>query len=74
MKTEVTPPQAAKILHKSAMTIYRKIQNGVLPARQEGTGKRRFVFIALNDLRCFAEKYGYRFDESVAAHYQQQND
>lgn len=67
--SEITPPQAAKILNKSVMTIYRKIKSGVLPARQEGTGKRRFTFIDLEELRSFAHKHGYQFNESIAAKY-----
>lgn len=67
MADEVTAPQAAIIIGKSLMTIHRKVEDGVLPARLEGTGKRRYIFIQLDELRKFADKYGYRFDEAIAA-------
>lgn len=66
---EVTAPQAAEIIGKSLMTIHRKVEEGSLPARQEGTGQKKYVYIALDDLRSFAEKYGYRLDESLAVQY-----
>lgn len=66
---EVNGPQAAEIIGKSVVTIHRKVDDGVLPARREGTGERRFLYIDLEDLRQFAKKYGYRFDEKKAAQY-----
>lgn len=66
---EVNGPQAAEIIGKHLATIHRKVDDGVLPARREGTGERRFVYIELDDLRQFAKKYGYRFDEKIAAQY-----
>lgn len=65
---EVTAPQAAEIIGKSLMTVHRKVDDGSLPARQEGTGKK-YVYISLDDLRAFAVQYGYRLDESLAAQY-----
>ena len=66
---EVTAPQAADIIGKSVMTVHRKVDDGVLPARQEGTGERRYIFIELDALRQFAQQYGYRFDETIASQY-----
>lgn len=66
---EVTAPQAAEIIGKSVMTIHRKVDDGSLPARQEGTRERRYIYIAMDDLRSFAVRYGYRLDESLAAQY-----
>lgn len=66
---EVTAPQAAEIIGKSLMTVHRKVDDGSLPARQEGTGQKKYVYIALDDLRAFAAQYGYRLDESLAAQY-----
>lgn len=66
---EVNGPQAAEIIGKSLVTIHRKVDDGSLPAREEGTGERKFVFIELDALRQFATKYGYRFDEAIAAQY-----
>lgn len=67
---EVTAAQAAEIIGKSAMTVYRKVEEGVLPARQEGTGERKFTYIQIADLREFAARYGYRFDEAVAKRFE----
>lgn len=66
---EVNGTQAANILGKSIQTIHNKVDEGTLPARQEGTGQRKYLFIQLDDLRAFARKYGYRFDEDIAAQY-----
>jgi hypothetical protein len=67
---EVTAPQAATLIGKSIMTIHRKVDDGLLPARQEGTGERRFIYIDLDELRGFAAKYGYKLDENLAAQYE----
>jgi hypothetical protein len=69
--TEVTAAQAAAIIGRSAMTVHRKVEDGVLSARQEGTGERKFTFIDLSDLREFAAKYGYRFNEDVAKQFEE---
>ena len=66
---EVTAPQAAEIIGKTPMTIYRKVEDGLLPARQEGTGQKKYLYIEVDDLRAFAAQYGYRLDESLAAQY-----
>jgi hypothetical protein len=66
---EVTAPQAAEIIGKSLMTIHRKVEDGLLPARQEGTGQKKYIYISLDELRAFAVRYGYRLDESLAAQY-----
>lgn len=67
--TEVSGPQASKILSVSIYTIHRKVDTGLLPARKQGTGKRKFLFIDIDELREFAAQYGYRFDEAKAAKY-----
>lgn len=66
---EVNGPQAAEIIGKSIQTIHRRVDDGTLPAREEGAGERKFVYIEIDSLRQFAKKYGYRFDETVAAQY-----
>lgn len=66
---EVNGPQAAEIIGKSIQTIHRKVDDGSLPAREEGTGERKFVFIELDTLRQFAKRYGYRFNEEAASRY-----
>lgn len=66
---EVTAPQAAEILSVSLNTIHRKVDSGALKAREQGTGVRKFVFIDIEDLRKFAQSFGYRFDEAKAKQY-----
>ncbi len=66
---EVTAPQAAEIIDVSLMTIHRKVDEGVLVARQQGTSERKFVYIEVDDLKRFAQQYGYRFNEALAAQY-----
>lgn len=70
MGNEVTGPQAAEILGISISTVHRKVDAGVLPARQQGTGERQFIFIESKDLRTFAEAYGYRIDDSLLRQYE----
>lgn len=64
---EVTAPEAAEIIDASYPTIYRRVEDGTLPARR--VGFRRDIRIEINDLRAFAEKLGYRFDEAAATKY-----
>lgn len=64
---EVTATQAAEILSTSHMTIHRRVDDGTLPARRQGLA--RIVKIDVRDLKRFAEKYGYRFDEKLAKEY-----
>lgn len=66
---EVTAPQAAEIIGKSVITIHRKVDDGVLSARLEGTGSRRYIYVDITDLRNFATQYGYRFNEQLAEYY-----
>ncbi len=63
---EVTAPQAAAIIDVSLPTVHRKVDAGLLPARQQGTGERRFIYVEIEALREFAAEYGYRFDEGIA--------
>jgi len=63
---EVTGPQAAAIIAMSIYTIHRKVDAGLLPAREQGTGQRKFLYIDIDDLRKFAQQYGYRFNEAKA--------
>lgn len=66
---EVTGPQAAELIGKSIQTVHRRVDDGSLPARQEGAGERKFIYIELDDLRQFAQQYGYRFNEAKAKQY-----
>lgn len=64
MATEVTTQQAAEILGTSQPTIWRRVRDGTLPARREG--KRGMFRINLEQLRLFADKQGYLWDEKLA--------
>lgn len=66
---EVTGPQAAEILGKSLPTIHRKVDDGTLRARQEGSGERKFLYIDVSELERFATEHGYRFNETLAKQY-----
>jgi len=66
---EVTAPQAAEIIDISLMTVHRKVDDGSLRARQQGTGERKYVYVDVDDLRQFASQYGYRFNEKLAEQY-----
>ena len=65
-RAEVTGPQAAQILGTSLKTVHRKVDAGVLPARKQGTGERKFLYIDVADLERFAMTYGYRFRKDLA--------
>ena len=67
MATEVTASQAAEILSISYVTIHRRVDDGTLRARRQGLN--RMIMIDIEDLRSFANQYGYRFDEAKAAEY-----
>lgn len=64
---EVTGPQAAEILNTSHPTVFRRVEDGSLPARREGL--RRDIMIDVDELRQFAKRFGYRFDEKLAEQY-----
>lgn len=66
---EVTAPQAAEILNTSHPTIFRRVDDGSLPARREGV--KREIFIDVDELRQFATQFGYRFNEQKASEYAQ---
>lgn len=64
---EVSAPQAAEILDTSHPTIFRRVEDGSLAARREGV--KREIWIDVEVLREFAAKWGYRFNEDLAARY-----
>lgn len=66
---EVTTAKAAEILATNRRTIQRRVDDGSLPARKQGL--KGIAYIELEDLRSFAERYGYRFNESIAQQYAQ---
>lgn len=64
---EVSAPQAAEIINTSHPTIFRRVDDGTLAARREGM--KREIWIDVDELRRFAQEYGYRFDEKLAKRY-----
>lgn len=62
---EVSSVAAAKIIGISDDTIRRQVRNGLLSARQQGL--RGMIRIEIEELRSFAQKYQYRFDENLAS-------
>lgn len=66
---EVNAPQAAKIIGVSLTTIHRAADSGKLPAREQGQGELKYIFVDISDLRQFAQKYGYRFNEELVNQY-----
>ena len=65
--TEVTAPQAAEIVGIDHSTLFKHVRAEVLPARR--VGLRRDIRIETDDLRKYAAKLGYRFDEALATQY-----
>lgn len=64
---EVTTAKAAEILATNQRTIQRRVDDGTLPARRQGL--KGIAYIQLDDLKAFATRYGYRYDEAKATHY-----
>lgn len=62
---EVSSTAAAKIIGSNHVTVREHVENGRLPGRR--VGLRGVVRIEIDDLREFAKKYQYRFNEELAA-------
>jgi len=62
---EISAANAARVVHKNKETIRRWVNGNLLPYRKEGL--RGDIKINIDDLRKFAQEYGYRFDEDFAA-------
>lgn len=65
--TEVTAPQAAEIVGIDHSTLFKHVQAGIVPARR--VGLKRDIRIDVEDLRTYAGKLGYRFNEALATQY-----
>lgn len=61
---EVSAREAAQIINVSHTNIHRHVKAKRLPARSEGI--RGIVKIEVDDLREFAKRYQYRFNEELA--------
>jgi hypothetical protein len=58
---EISAINAGEIIGVTRMTIHNYVRKGLLPARRFGL--KRNLRIKVDDLRRFAQKYGYKFDE-----------
>lgn len=56
--------EAGKIIGVTHTTIHAYVRRGELPARRVGV--RRIIRIDVEDLRKFAERYQFDFDEELA--------
>lgn len=61
---EVSARAAAQIIELSHTTIHGHVESGRLPARKQGL--RGIIRIDVDDLRKFAARYQYRFNEELA--------
>lgn len=62
---QLTSMNAGQVIRKSDQTIRRHVHEGRLPAWREGLSGK--MWIDVEELRKFAEKYNYFFDEDAAA-------
>lgn len=60
---ELSSPEAAEILGVHELTIRNYVDRGLLKARRMGI--RRIVRIEPDDLRSFAKKHDFVFDEEI---------
>lgn len=65
--TKVTLTQAAQIVQRDRTTVFRWVEDGLLPASRVGI--RRDIFIETDDLRSFAKTNNYPFDQALAEQY-----
>ncbi len=61
---ELSSTDAGRVISVSRQTIVSYVDSGVLPARRMGL--RKVIRIDVEELRRTAEKYGYRFDTTLA--------
>jgi len=64
---EVSLTQASEIVSKDRTTVFRWVEDGLLPARR--VGLRRDIKIDVKQLESFAKRYDYPFDKSLARQY-----
>jgi hypothetical protein len=64
MAAEVSTQQAAQILSTTPKTIWEKCRDGKIKARRQG--ERGVIRIDIDELRRYAQAFGYRFNEDLA--------
>ena len=64
---EVDITQAGEIIGVNRTTVFDWVDSDRLQARREGL--KRNIRIEIDDLRQFANKYNYKFNEALAAQY-----
>ncbi len=63
MAHTLSAPQAAEVVGVDRVTIFRWVDDGLLPV--ERYGLRRIIMIDPDDLRKFARTHNYPFDERI---------
>ena len=61
---ELSSTDAGRVIGVSRQTIVSYVDSGVITARR--IGLRKVIRIDVEELRSTAEKYGYRFDATLA--------
>lgn len=62
---KLTTTNAGRVISKTDQTIRRHVHDGRIMAKREGLSGK--MWIDVEDLRDFATKYSYFFDEELAA-------
>lgn len=62
---ELSSDNAGLVIGTTRETINRYVNRKLLPARRQGL--RGIIRIDTNDLKNFAEEYGFRYDDHLAA-------
>ena len=62
---ELSSEGAAQVIGTSSLTIRRYVDREMLPARKQGI--RGIIRIETDDLKSFAEEYGFRYNDQLAA-------
>lgn len=65
--TKVTTHEAAEILSTTRVTVFRWVDEGLLPA--DRVTRRNIIMIDVEELRRFAQKNGYQFNDRLAKQY-----
>ena len=66
--TKVTTHEAAEILSTTRVTVFRWVDEGLLPA--DRVTRRNIIMIDVEELRRFAQKNGYQFNDRLAKQYE----
>lgn len=65
--SKVTTHEAAEILSTTRVTVFRWVDEGLLPA--DRVTRRNIIMIDVEELRRFAQSNGYQFNDRLAKQY-----